>query len=149
MSKTKTHLIAISMSGFFLCLDQILKYIAHNNQTATAYIIKPWLGWEYLANTGIAFGLPIPNIFLIATTPVILLILFILFARKKQKNITYIIAVTLIMGGAVSNFIDRVLFEITIDYFRVATSVFNIADIMIVFGAGILLLKEMQIKQKK
>jgi len=138
----KTHLTAIGISGFFLLIDQFFKYIAYTNPDLRFYMIDPWLGWEYLANPGIAFSLPIPNIFLVWSTPVILFLLCTLFIKKKERGVWYLLATTLILVGATSNFIDRVLFGITIDYIRVAHSVLNIADIMIVGGALALLVQE-------
>ena len=67
--------------------------------------------------------------------------------RNKKPSTTLCAAYILILGGALSNFIDRLLFGITIDYFRILTSVFNVADIMIVVGAGLLIVEEY--KKKK
>ncbi len=117
----KSYRNAIGISGIFLFLDQLFKFLAHTNQSFQAYLIDPWLGWEYLANRGVAFGAPVPNMFLVA--------------EKKHKTPHYVIAVALILVGAVSNYIDRVLFGITIDYLRIITAVFNIADVMILAGA--------------
>lgn len=143
-SNKKSYRIAIGISGIFLCLDQLLKYFAYTHQSWSAYIMKPWLGWEYLGNTGVAFSLPVPNVFLVTMTPLLLLLLFILFAKKRHKSQAYLIAITLIFGGAVSNYIDRVLFSITIDYIRVITSVCNIADLMIIVGAVWIVIQEFQ-----
>lgn len=143
----KSYQIAIGISGIFLLLDQLSKYLAYTNQSFSAYLIDPWLGWEYLANRGVAFSLPISNNFLVAATPIILLILFVLLAQKKNKTHHYRIAVALLLVGAVSNYIDRVLFGITIDYLRVITAVFNFADVMILTGATGVLIEESQMKK--
>ena len=53
-----------------------------------------------------------------------------------------ILALGLILGGAIGNLIDRILFGCVIDFldFRV-WPVFNIADSSITIGAGMLTLK--------
>ena len=129
------------LSGFLFILDQFLKYLAFHNQSFRFYIIKPWLGWEYFPNPGIAFGLPIPQLFILILTPLILSSLAIWWLKNKNKTNHFYLGVCLIFAGALSNLIDRIVFSITIDYFRVLTSVMNLADITIVVGAILLLYK--------
>ena len=134
------------MSGFFLCLDQILKYLARTNSDFSFYIWKNWIGWEYLANPGIAFSLPVPNWLVVLVTPFILLGI-ILWFFKKSKVVSCQLSVVLILAGALSNYIDRILFGVTIDYFRILTGVINLADVMIVGGVGLLLVKSYKVKK--
>ena len=135
------------MSGFFLLLDQVLKYFARLNPDFSFYVWNNWLGWEYLENLGVAFSLPMPNWILILATPLILLGLFIFLYRKKSKTNLFYLSLFLIIAGAISNYIDRVLFEVTIDYLRILTGVINLADVMIVVGVGLLLLGEYRKKE--
>ncbi|MDD2656768.1 MAG: signal peptidase II [Patescibacteria group bacterium] len=134
------------LSGFLFILDQFLKYLAFHNQSFRFYIIKPWLGWEYFANPGIAFGLPVPQLFILILTPLILSALTIWWLKNKNKTNHFYLGVCLIFAGALSNLIDRIVFSITIDYFRVLTSVMNLADITIVMGAILLLYKSKKSK---
>jgi lipoprotein signal peptidase len=48
----------------------------------------------------------------------------------------------LIVAGAISNFVDRVLWGATIDYLRVLTGVINLADCVIVVGVVLPLLSK-------
>ncbi|MEK7084454.1 MAG: signal peptidase II [Patescibacteria group bacterium] len=137
--KQTSHWIAFSASGFFLFLDQILKYLARMNPDFTSYIIPRWLGWEYLPNPGIAFSIPFPNWLILVLTPPILLWLGILLAKNIGQRPMVAIGLAFIIDGAISNYIDRMLFGVTIDYLRVLTGVINIADIMIAVGAAFLL----------
>ncbi|MFH1947051.1 MAG: signal peptidase II [Candidatus Magasanikbacteria bacterium] len=147
--KNKIHLIIyFFISGFFLFLDQVLKYFARNNSEVSFYVWKKYLGWEYFENSGVAFSLPFPNWLIIIVTPIILLGLLYSINKKKRpfgvssgraQSIFYL-GIFLIFAGAISNFIDRVLFGVTIDYLRVLTGVINLADVMIVVGAGLLVL---------
>jgi len=129
----------VFVGGFFLCLDQILKYFARVNPDFTYYIWKPWFGWELFLNKGIAFSLPFPNWLIILITPVLLLLLFA-WSREKKRGQWFQFGVCLIVAGAISNFVDRVLWGATVDYLRVLTGVINLADCMIVIGAVFLLL---------
>lgn len=148
LSQHKTHVIlSILISGFFLLLDQGFKFFAFRYQDVAAYIVEPWIGWEYFGNPGIAFSLPIPHAAVLFLTPLVLLALFIFYAKKEHKTVLFTLAAILIFGGAVSNYIDRFLFELTIDYIRLGTSVINIADIMIVTGAVMLLFQNEEKKK--
>ncbi len=136
MPKTKTHTrYIVLLSGFFLLCDQLLKYIAYTYKNSSYYIIKPWLGWEYFENSGIAFGIPLSQILIRIITPLILVALIYFLYKKSQKSFYYSFGLWFIIVGAISNFIDRIIFSFTIDYIRIITSVINLADIMIVLGA--------------
>lgn len=137
----KTHTItAVILSGFFLLLDQTCKHIALNNQAFSKYIIDPWIGWQFFANTGIAFGIPLPQPFIIIFSPIIIIGLVYWWQKKEITSLRFIYGSILIIFGAISNFIDRMLFAFTIDYIRVITSIFNVADILIITGALLLFL---------
>ena len=146
--KNKVHVYSIVISGLFLIIDQILKYLARTNPDLTYYLWKPWLGWEYFANPGIAFSIPFPNLLLIIFTPLIILGLFVILNKQKSPSLYFTLGILLIIAGAVSNLIDRILFAHTIDYLRVITGVINLADVIIVVGAGLLLWEEFTKKRK-
>lgn len=137
---TKIRLITyLSVSGFFLFLDQLFKYLARTNPGFTYYLSKPWLGWEYFGNTGIAFSLPFPNWLIIILTPLIILGLIYWHSKTKEFKHYQLLAISLIITGALSNYIDRILFGITIDYLRILTGVINLGDIIILGGIFLLL----------
>lgn len=118
---------AFLLGGFLLFfIDQGLKYTARAHTDFSWYLWKPWLGWEYFANAGIAFSLPFPRTLILLTTPFLLAALAAI-ARKRPSAF-------LIVFGALGNFLDRVFFGHTIDYIRVATGIFNIADFIILIG---------------
>ena len=98
-------------------------------------------------NTGIAFGL-FKNqgiVFIIIPLIAIVLLIFnIYYYRHNQEDLsrTYIVAFSLILGGAIGNLIDRIYLGYVIDFldFRI-WPVFNLADSAITIGAAIILLK--------
>lgn len=138
---TRGHqLLHVLTGGFLFAVDQGLKWYARTYPTFSWYVIDPWVGWEYLENPGIAFGIPIPNPVLIVITPIIFLALTAWFLHKKEKSLLELWAFILITAGAVSNFIDRAIFEVTLDYLRFITSVMNLADVYIVLGALLLIM---------
>ena len=110
-------------------------------------VIKNILHMTLVYNTGIAFGL-FKNqgvVFIIIPIIAIILLIFnIYYYRNNKEDLSriYIIAFSLILGGAIGNLIDRMYFGYVIDFidFRV-WPVFNIADSAITIGSAIILLK--------
>lgn len=137
---TRRHWLMSIFSGVFcISIDQILKFFAHTAPEYTYYFVPQLIGWEYFENPGIAFGIPIPQ-FIVIPLSIIIIIGGISFLNKEHKNVYNILGAILLIAGAVSNLIDRSIYGFTIDYIRIITSIFNLADLLIVVG-GILLLK--------
>ncbi len=148
--KIKGRLIIYTLiSGLFLLFDQVLKYFARLNPDYTYYLWKPWLGWEYFPNPGIAFSLPVPNWLVIIFTPLVLLGLIFWYIKylSKKSSIIYHLSFIFILTGAISNYIDRVIWGVTIDYLRIFTGIINLADVMIVAGVLLLIIQNSKIKK--
>lgn len=110
-------------------------------------IIRHVLHMTLVHNTGIAFGL-FKNqgvvFIIIPIIAVILLIHNIYYYRRSGEELSrlYVVAFSLILGGAIGNLIDRIWLGYVIDFidFRV-WPVFNIADSAITIGAFIIAVK--------
>ncbi|MCB9798798.1 signal peptidase II [Candidatus Nomurabacteria bacterium] len=137
------------LGGFFIALDQFLKHWARANQAFSWTTFHEMLGWKYFENTGIAFSLPFPPYLILLLTPFILLFLFVFFRGLSNPNFMTTLGVFWVVSGAISNFADRILFGFTTDYFLFFTSVINIADILITFGAFFIFLGLQQEKRAK
>jgi len=137
------------LSGLFLLADQLLKFAARSNPDFSFYLFPNWLGWEYFSNSGIAFSLPFPNLLLIIFTPLIILGLLVFLSKQKSPSKYFTLGILLIVFGAVSNLTDRILFGATTDYFRIISSIINLADAMIVAGAALLLAEEYKRAKKQ
>lgn len=135
------------LGGSFFLFDRIFKHLAFTSQEFSKYLINPWLGWEYFANPGVAFGIPLPWFASLISTPIILGFVFWYVQKRGVQNTKILFGVTLIVFGALSNLIDRAVFHITIDYIRLLTAVINLADIMIVLGAICLFYEEWKHKK--
>ena len=109
-------------------------------------VIRNFLHFTLVHNTGIAFGFfkDCGAVFIII--PVILTGLLIYniyyYRHSPQLSRTYIVAFSLILGGAIGNLIDRIMLGYVIDFidFRI-WPVFNVADSAITIGAAIILLR--------
>ena len=126
-------------------IDRLTKQILCSNLSydRSIKVIPGIFHLTLVRNTGSAFGLfkDWTQFFIISSVIVIALIFFYVW-RCRCKDIFLISALGLILGGAIGNLIDRILFGCVIDFldFRV-WPVFNIADSSITIGAMMLALK--------
>ena len=135
-----------SLNLFALVLfiaDRILKYYFLKNPAAKFggdFLFG--LNFHFEKNIGIAFGISMNQIILLALTIFIILILIsVLVKAYQQKDLFSIFALSLIIVGAISNLLDRLHYGFVIDYINVPWfTVFNLADCMITVGVGILLI---------
>lgn len=126
-----------------VALDQLVKYriIEKVMPCAGLEIIKNFFYITYVENYGIAFGLFKNNTLLhIISTSIILLIMCCFLFIYYKKNTAVAICISLIIGGAIGNLIDRIRLGYVVDYihFIIFPPVFNIADAAIVCGAILL-----------
>ncbi|MBD3311701.1 MAG: hypothetical protein GF349_04410 [Candidatus Magasanikbacteria bacterium] len=146
--RPKALYLSLTIAGLFFIIDQYFKYLARTYRDFTYYIIDPWLGWELFLNKGIAFSIPFPNIIILILTPLILgfIIFFLLSKKQKKESLVPSFSLFLIIFGALSNYLDRIFFAATVDYFRIFSSVINIADIMITTGAFLFIYNQLKNK---
>lgn len=117
-------------------------------------LIRNVVHFTLVFNTGIAFGL-FKNqgiIFvIIAVIAIVLLIynIYYYFQHEKVLSRTYIVAVSLILGGAIGNLIDRIYYGQVIDFIDLRIwPVFNIADSAITIGAILFVVKCIPLSSK-
>lgn len=128
------------VSGLFLFfVDQYFKRQVLSGWDKPRLFFNNYLGWEQFKNYGIAFGLPVPISIAIVISILILVILIYYFLRVARAGLLVLaLGFWLIIIGAASNLIDRVVYGVTIDYVRILTGVFNLADGCILAGVVIL-----------
>ena len=117
-------------------------------------IIRNVLHMTMVHNTGIAFGFFKDQGITFIVVPIvaaILLVFNIYYYRQNNEALSrvYIIAFSLILGGAIGNLIDRIVYGHVIDFidFRV-WPVFNIADSAITVGAILIVYKCFKLSAK-
>ncbi|MFH0969730.1 MAG: signal peptidase II [Patescibacteria group bacterium] len=113
-------------------IDQLSKYLIR---------LK---GGFYICNPNIFWGIKIPNdIFYAFWGLIIAVLLMLLFKKSLIYNSIFII---LIIAGAASNMIDRLLCGCVVDFINLKLwPVFNLADVFIVCGALFLLVRQRKI----
>ena len=93
-------------------------------------------GDQTVRNSGMAFGMLQGNSAVILIVSVLLLIACFFLVRKSCPSGPALIALSMIVGGALGNMIDRLLYGYVIDMFPFfGWFVFNAADVGVVAGA--------------
>ncbi len=143
--KTKTYAIMGAIIIAIIALDQWTKYLAikHLKGAEDIVIIPRFFSLTYAENTGAGFGIfPGQTSFFIVVT-IIALIAFIVLSiyGDFKKAFFYTLALSLLIGGSIGNFIDRLTREggkviDMIDAWILSHQfpVFNIADIALTMG---------------
>ena len=124
-------------------IDQLVKHLVvstmHLGQSFP--VIKGIFHITYVLNPGAAFGMLEHQRWFFIVVALAAVLLGVFFYRKlQQESILMRSGAGLLLGGAVGNLADRIQSGLVVDFldFRV-WPVFNIADIAICAGAGILI----------
>ena len=135
------------LSVFIILFDQLTKFIVEKYlYFKQITVIDNILLLTYVQNRGGAWGIfndiPLLFIFLI---PVV--VGFLIYYGIKSKNKLEILSVNMIIGGALGNYIDRLVRGYVVDFidFRI-WPVFNVADIFVVGGGILLVLSAILVK---
>ena len=138
IKKFQGKLYYLSLTIFVILIDQITKYIIFYNNKK--FLDKNFLllKIDFVKNYGAAFNLfSGSRIFLSIVSIIFSIILFYLIFKKSSTNRIELYSYSLILGGAISNGIDRIFKGFVIDFINlnfVNFPVFNIADISINIG---------------
>lgn len=128
-----------------LAVDQWSKWLVISKMTQgeSIPIVDGIFFLTYVRNPGAAFGmLPYKTALFIVVTIAVLLGIAVFHKRIPQGKVLLKAGLALQVGGAVGNLIDRLRFGQVIDFFDFRVwPVFNMADIGIVIGVGILFLE--------
>lgn len=132
----------VIISFIVLILDQLSKYLVENNLYKKSIdIIENVFSLTYVENYGAAWGIFSDNNWIILILTPILVTLIISYLYKFSKNKLEYIAGGLIIGGAIGNYLDRIVRGYVVDFFDVKIwPVFNVADIGIVVGCILMIL---------
>ncbi len=147
--------LVLAISALVILIDRITKYIVSrelpNGQAHT--VIPGVFRISDVHNTGAAFSMFAENAspttvrnVLIAFSVIAVIILFGMLWRVGRYLTLTSVALALILGGALGNLYDRVIYHYVIDFLEVRIyhyhwPDFNVADSCIVIGACLLLIE--------
>ena len=130
-------MIFVIVSGVIL-LDQVTKFLATRllQLNTPVPLIKNFLNLTLVHNRGAAFGFFQHQLLLFVL--VSLFAIGLIFYNLKNKSHSFVLklALSLILGGAIGNLIDRLRFGFVIDFLDLRVwPVFNLADSAITIAA--------------
>jgi signal peptidase II len=108
---------------------------------ALRYVRNPGAAWGFLADSNPSFRRP----FFLAISVIAIAFILYVFLRLGRDQQLVIYGLSGVMGGAIGNFIDRLRFDYVIDFIDMYIGgykwpTYNIADVAISVGVGLLLL---------
>lgn len=121
-----------------LSLDQLTKFFVTKNLELNnpLPVIKGVFNLTLVHNRGAAFGIFKNQFYLFIFSSIVAVILIYSILRKNKRSNLYSFSLSLILGGALGNLIDRLFLGYVVDFldFRI-WPVFNLADSAITIGA--------------
>ncbi len=146
------YLVVISIVS--IVIDQLIKIYIHSHFQLgeVMVVIQDLFNITYVRNTGAAWGImrdwheSFRSVFFLSMPPIALLFILSILRGVPSSDRVQVVALSLIFGGAIGNYIDRIRFGYVIDFIEVhykdfyTYPSFNIADSCIVVGVGILVM---------
>ena len=145
--KNKSNIIlSIVLVIVLLGIDLLLKYLVSTYLT-TVNIIDNFFSLTYVLNDGAAFSLFASRTYLLILIALICLFFIIYELKNNLDDRVLSIGYSLVLAGLLGNFLDRLIDGYIIDYlsFKILGynyPIFNFADILIVVGIIVVIIKE-------
>lgn len=156
----KTVAIAITII-FNIAIDQITKIIARLNLDPgkKIQIIGDYLVFIRVENRGAFLGIlsDLPDFMrtiVLSVLPTIAIIWFLVhIIRDEKMSRLMIIGVSFMLGGGIGNLYDRIVYGSVTDFLHIdlgftQTGIFNVADMSIMAGGGLVLLEFFKNRKK-
>jgi signal peptidase II len=150
----KKYLLFTALAGAIIALDQWTKLMIYTKFALgeSITVLENYFNITFVRNFGAAFGFlanshpEFRTYFFLAIPPLAMLLVLGILRGVPMKDRLQTIALSLIFGGAIGNYIDRLRFGFVVDFLdfhyqnRWSWPAFNIADMAIVCGIAILAL---------
>lgn len=150
MAKIGIRLVLLLAIGATIGCDRVTKHLAATRLSdgPSGSFLADTLRLEYAENTGAFLSIgadwprPVRTV-VFGAGNALLLVLLVTMGRGRPTRT--LLGLALFVGGGVSNLLDRINHGTVIDFMNVGigplrTGIFNVADMAIMFGVGIVLL---------
>ncbi|MBC9787382.1 signal peptidase II [Carnobacterium maltaromaticum] len=139
-------IVYYALAAVILVIDQITKYVVVNNIDLyeVKEVIPGILSWMYIRNTGAAWSILEGQMwfFYIITFAVVIAVIYIM-QKYAKDNWLFSLGLSLILAGALGNFIDRLRLGYVVDMIRLDFMnfpIFNVADMSLSIGVAVIIL---------
>lgn len=152
--KLKRFLIVFSLIILNIGCDQISKNVVRTSvevRSKTEIIGEKFI-LTNVENSGAFLGMgsnlnPVLKFILLLALPVVVLLIVLRYVlTKKDLDHMTIVGLSFIVGGGIGNLYDRILYSSVTDFFHIdlggifKTGIFNMADVSVMVGMGLILL---------
>ena len=153
MTRIGVQIVLLIAIGATIGCDRVTKHVAVNtlSEAPSRSFLADTFRLEYVENTGAFLGLGAnwPHAVRTAVFGVgngVLLVALAVIAMRGRWPRLALLGVALFVAGGASNLFDRITYGMVIDFMNVGigslrTGIFNVADMAIMLGAGILVLE--------
>ena len=153
---TKNNLYCLIVILIIFFLDRYTKLLILDNFSENTYYYNDYINLDLIWNIGIGFGFFSTDssiLYNFISLVIALVIIFLLYIFVTSETLDKMIF-TLILGGALGNFYDRLIYKavpdfIDLHYANFHWFTFNVADIFITVGIIIFVIKNLLIKENK
>ena len=147
--------LVVTIIVFILDRASKIKIISQQEKSSGSIFINDYLNLDLIWNTGISFGLLSQNAniyYHLISLVIFFVIIFLIFLIIKATFIEKILY-SLILGGAIGNLSDRLIFFAVPDFIDFHINnfhwfTFNIADIFITLGIILIIAQDLILKKK-
>jgi len=151
----KSNLYVLLLITLIFIFDRFTKNLVINNFIEKTLYLNDFINLDLIWNIGIGFGLLsydsflIYNLITVLIGTVLLILIYIVIVSHNLDKLIF----SIIIGGALGNFYDRVIYNAVPDFIDLHYKTFhwftfNVADIFITFGVLAMILKEFLVKNK-
>jgi signal peptidase II len=152
---TKNNFYCLIVILIIFFLDRYTKLLILDNFSENTYYLNDYINLDLIWNIGIGFGFfstdsnILYNFISLVIALVIIFLLYIFIISETLDKMIF----TLILGGALGNFYDRLIYKavpdfIDLHYANFHWFTFNVADIFITVGIIIFVIKNLLIENK-
>ena len=134
------------VSVLLIIIDQLTKYLTVQNIDLyeVVDVIPNIVSFTYIQNTGAAFSILEGQMwfFYIVTIIVVAGIIYYMYTEAKEDKLLGFL-LSLILAGAIGNFIDRLFLQYVVDMIKlefIDFAIFNVADSYLTVGVILLLI---------
>nr|MBN1229849.1 signal peptidase II [Anaerolineae bacterium] len=149
-----------SVGGGILAVDQLVKWLVTQNlllgeSWKALQLVGDFIMVSRSHNTGAAFGIfPLASPFILALSLVTVVVFIVMYPRLPADALLSRIGLSMIVGGALSNALDRIRLGYVVDYVHVRLSpslanISNFADHVITIGVVLFLIDQWRIERKE
>jgi len=149
----KENIFYLSFVAIIFFLDRLSKLKIVNNFSETSYYVNDYINIDLIWNIGIGFGFfstdsnLLYGLITLFIGAVILILAYMLILSNKFDKLIY----SMIIGGALGNFYDRLTYNAVPDFIDLHYNnfhwfTFNVADIFITVGIIVFILRSFFVK---